>query len=287
MIDDRLAPCIIRIKMAGRRPKIIELNPSDLMGKSVKEIDADLSAIWDYAAMAIGLRQRKATPDDPPPPMPPGMGTPNEGVEVTFKPARRSPNGLPRAPEKPMPITWVEGSSVHTAFTIIDRYPRGVDSLTLRGEFEKLDRSNEPASFARAVSRLKTHRHIAAYKKRLFTYGRLKQFLEDLKANATEDIPDAERVVRGKWSAAVFEYIRNRNGEYVDYAEIVDHITRQKEFENLNNVGPQVAVALKNLQYRLGFIEKMKGHGKPKYKIKTEDSKEQPQVDLETATTAH
>lgn len=286
-LDDRLAPCKIRIIMGARRPKIIELNPSDLMVKSVKEIDADLSAIWDYAAMALGLRQRKATPADPPPPMPPGAVPQGETVEVQFKTARRAPNELPKGPEKPVSMTWVEGSSVHTVYSIIDRYPRGVDSLTLRGDFEKVYQGSETAAFARALQRLKAFRHIAAYKKRLFSYGRLKQFLEDLKANATDDIPNPERVIRGKWSAAVFECIRAREEGYVDFGEIVEHITKQKDFENVNNVGPQVAVALKNLQYRLGFIEKMKGNGKNQYRVKIEESKEQPAVDLEPSNTAH
>jgi nitrogenase subunit NifH len=181
----------------------------------------------------------------------------------------------------------VEGSNVHTAYTIIDRYPRGVDSLTLREEYGKAYQANDIASLSKAMHRLKLHRYIVAYKKRLFTYGRLKQFLEDLQTNAVEDVPDAERVVKGKWATTVFEFIRNRNGDYVAFAEIVDHITKQKDFENVNNVGPQVAVALRKLQYHRRLIEKMKGRGKGLYRLKTEDSKEQPSADIEPSATAH
>jgi hypothetical protein len=290
LVDDRLAPCIIRIKMSGRRPKIITLDPSNLMGKSVKEIDADLSAVYFYVAMALGLRQAKATPADPPPPTAPAIAQParsTETVEVTFKPARRSPRELPKPPDKPLPITWVEGSNVHTAYTVIDRYPRGVDSLTLREEFGKAYQADDVASLSKAMHRLKQHRYIVPYKKRLFTYGRLKQFLEDLQTNAVEDIPDAERVVKGKWATTVFEFIRDRNGDYVSFAEIVDHITKQKDFESLNNVGPQVAVALKKLQYHQHLIEKMKGRGKGLYRLKTEDSKEHPSADIEPSATTH
>ena len=74
--------CIFKIA-AGRETEIV-IDPADFMDKSVAEIDADLGALFSYAAMALGVRQMKATRDDMPAPLLPGSPT-EPRVEVVFK----------------------------------------------------------------------------------------------------------------------------------------------------------------------------------------------------------
>lgn len=274
----------------GRRSKNVELDPSDLFNMSVKEIDAQLSMLWRYAGMALGLRRQKAAEEnvDTPPPEFTGMVVGKAADNIPrINEARRAVNTLPDEP--PKPVTFVAGSSVHTAYTVIDRYPRGVDSMVFREAFEKMYTGNDgPASYARALQRLKGSDQVVIYKKKLFTYWRLKQFLDDVRSGATEDFADEHQVVRGKWSTTILEFVRGRQGAYVDFGEIVDHVMRQPGFENVNNASSQVAVALRNLLYRHKSIEKMKGHGKSQYRYKLEDQKDEPPtVDLEASTTAH
>jgi hypothetical protein len=289
-LDKRLALNTKRLTVVPRKPNTIELDPSDLMNKAVKEIDAQLSVIYGYIAMALAMRQHKAAMEnvEAPPPAPPRVATPNPDSRapdcsgaVTIRDPRRNPNALPANP--PKKVIWVAGSAVNNAREIIDRCPFGIALTVFREEFEKLHVECDAHSYAKALQRLKSTKHVIIYKKRLFTYNRLKQFLEDLKARLVEDIPEEQPVVTGKWSTAVFEFIRSHKGAFVDYGDIVGHVTRQPGFENASNASSQVAVALKNLQYRHGSIEKIKERGKSQYRLKTEDQKDKPPGDEATS----
>lgn len=57
---------IFKVVIGKNSHRIIDTD--DLSGKSVSEIDADLAALFNYAAMALGLRQSKARYEDPYPP---------------------------------------------------------------------------------------------------------------------------------------------------------------------------------------------------------------------------
>ena len=289
-LDKRLALNTKRLTVVPRKPNTIELDPSDLMNKAVTEIDAQLSVIYGYIAMALAMRQHKAAMEnvETPPPAPPRVATPNPDSRapdcsgtVTIRDPRRNPNALPANP--PKKVIWVAGSAVNNAREIIDRCPFGIALTVFREEFEKLHVECDAHSYAKALQRLKSTKHVIIYKKRLFTYNRLKQFLEDLKARLVEDIPEEQPVVTGKWSTAVFEFIRSHKGAFVDYGDIVGHVTRQPGFENASNASSQVAVALKNLQYRHGSIEKIKERGKSQYRLKTEDQKDKPPGDEATS----
>jgi hypothetical protein len=76
-LDKRLALNTKRLTVVPRKPNTIELDPSDLMNKAVKEIDAQLSVIYGYIAMALAMRQHKAAMEDveAPPPAPPRVAT--------------------------------------------------------------------------------------------------------------------------------------------------------------------------------------------------------------------
>jgi hypothetical protein len=264
--------------MGGRKQKPFVLDGADLMSKSVSEIDSALSSVYAYAAMALSLRQHKAVNEKitTPPPTPPRLLT--DGVEnivsaastVRVNHPRRAPNTLPNKP--PKHVTWVAGSTVHTAYSVIDRYPHGVDLPIFREEFDKLYSGGDGSGLhSKALQNLRISGHVLAYKKKLFSYDRLKQFLENVKAGVVEDIPDGQPTLHGKWSVTVYEFIRSHRGEWVEFRDIVEHIMRQPGFENTANAPSQVAVALRNLQYRHHSIEKMRGRGKGQYRISSEE----------------
>lgn len=258
----------------------------DLMNKSVKEIDIQLEAIWSYVDMALTRRRRRAAAEKittPPPAfMPTGVDAPSVAADRINQP-NRAPNSLPKPPRE---RTWVEGSGSHIAYTIIDRYPRGVDLPIFREEFEKLyPKDASDAAHNKAIHALKVTRHIVPYKKKLFTYGRLKQFLADVASGVADDIPDDQPILRGKWGIAVYEFIRSRDGAWVEFSEIVDHVLRQPGFENATNAPSLVSVALNGLRERHRTIEKHKEGQKSRYRL-IRDLNE-PHSDMETSATAH
>ena len=106
--------------MVPRKPKTIELNPSDLMNKSVQEIDSQLSVIYVYIAMALAMRQHQAAienvetqPRTPPRVANPDSRAPDCADAVTIRDPRRNPNALPANP--PKKVIWVAGSAVNNA----------------------------------------------------------------------------------------------------------------------------------------------------------------------------
>jgi hypothetical protein len=272
----------------SRKPKIIELDPSDLIYKSVKEIDTQLEGVWSYVAMALGIRQHKAFAEKitAPPPAPPSFlrataDAPHMADRINQP--NRAPNSLSKPPRE---RTWVEGSGSHIAYTIIDRYPRGVDLPIFREEFEKLyTKDASDAAHNKAVHTLKATRHVVPYKKKLFTYGRLKQFLADVAAGVADDIPDDQPILRGKWGIAVYEFIRSRNGAWVEFGEIVDHVLRQPGFETATNAPSLISVALTGLRERHRTIEKHKEGQKSRYRLIMDLN--ETHADVATSATAH
>ena len=273
--------------MASRKQKPIELDPSDLMTKSVKEIDVQLEAIWSYTLMAMSLRQRRAAAENitEPPPAPPRFMQTNIDAPSANRvnQPNRAPNSLPKPPRD---RTWVEGSSTHVAYTIIDRYPRGVDLPIFREEFEKLyARAEGDASHNKAVHALKATRHVVLYKKKLFSYGRLKQFLDDVATRVAEDIPGEQPILRGKWTIAVYNFLHDRKGTWADFGEIVDHVLRQPGFENSTNAPSLISVALSGLQHRHHSIEKRKEGRNTRYRLILDLN--ESHADMEASVTAH
>jgi len=69
----------------GKDMSIITIDPASLSEKSVAEIDAELSVLYNYAAMALGLRALRAKSTDGYPPMPVDL---SPRVEVVFQPTK-------------------------------------------------------------------------------------------------------------------------------------------------------------------------------------------------------
>jgi hypothetical protein len=166
-LDKRLALNTKRLTVVPRKPNTIELDPSDLMNKAVTEIDAQLSVIYGYIAMALAMRQHKAAMEnvEAPPPAPPRVATPNPDSRapdcsgaVTIRDPRRNPNALPANP--PKKVIWVAGSAVNNAREIIDRCPFGIALTVFREEFEKLHVECDAHSYAKALQRLKSTKHV-------------------------------------------------------------------------------------------------------------------------------
>ena len=120
-LDKRLALNTKRLTVVPRKPNTIELDPSDLMNKAVKEIDAQLSV------------------------------------------HRHGPchEALPANP--PKKVIWVAGSAVNNAREIIDRCPFGIALTVFREEFEKLHVECDAHSYAKALQRLKSTKHVIIY----------------------------------------------------------------------------------------------------------------------------
>jgi hypothetical protein len=292
-VDKQLSPCIIRLKMS-RKQKIVELDPNDLLNKSVSDLDAQLSAIWAYLSMAVGYRQHKAESENittPPPKPPPSVfamyGAAPQLASASTAPrinsARRAPNTLPE--KTPKHVTWIAGSATHVAYTVIDKYPHGVDVAVFREEFDKAySGDDKSATHSRALRVLKDTGHAVFYKKKLFSYDRLKQFLADVAAGVVEDIPGDQPTLNGKWAITVYNVIRDQRGSWIGFAEIVDNVIRQPGFEKTHNAESQVAVALRGLQYRHHTIEKKKQGTKPVYRLKSDDQSDEPQANGHAAS---
>jgi hypothetical protein len=232
----------------------------------------DLSKQWlrTYKFRQIKAEEENdATPAPPPPTIENKAEASAEAVDASLPRVDKYHRWAP-----PQPWKIENGSALHTAEKIIEQHPLGMPAAKFAEEYQRRESEN-PDAFDRphykALEKLKQLKRVLTYKRLLFTNENLRKFIEEV-GYGNVRIEEPKKLVPSKWAKAILEFMTPKDG-WVDYSDIVEHISRQPMFADIANVSNQTSTNLRNMCEKHELIERHPTE-KGRYRVRSDRTEE-------------